>query len=409
MTSISTIALGDPAVAEIILGQSPPSSTYNESKEGLPFYQGKVDFGFISPTARVWCRGGRQFARKGDVLVSVRAPVGDVNLATEDCAIGRGIAAVRANRDVDPWFLFFAMQHVRPVLAQQATGTTFANVNKATLAGLRIPAFSLDCQKSLSMQLRYILSCIETEQMLIDAALQLKRATMRELFSRGLRGEAQKETEIGLLPESWSAVPFEAALTIAQGQVDPKVEPYASLLNIGPENVEPNTGRLLICQTAKDLGLISGKYHFRAGDIIYSKIRPYLNKVVMPTFEGVCSSDMYPLRAATGFESRFLFHYLLSEFFLRQAVPHQLRTGIPRINHAQLADTAFPKPPFADQRAIIEILDAIDSKIDLHHRKRAVLEELFKSLLHKLMTGEIRVDQLNLAALDAAQRQEVIP
>lgn len=222
---------------------------------------------------------------------------------------------------------------------------------------------------------------------------------MRELFARGLRGGAQKQTEIGPVPDSWDVTQFDAALSIAQGQVDPKVEPYASMLHIGPENVEPHSGHLLECKTARELGLISGKYEFAPGDIVYSKIRPYLNKVVMPTFRGLCSADMYPLKACEGFEARFLFHYLLSELFVRQAVPHQLRTGIPKINREQLASTAVPKPSLDEQREIASILDAIDRKIDLHRRKRVVLEELFKALLHKLMTGEIRASDLDLSAL----------
>ena len=96
MTQVITSArLGNQDVASVILGQSPPSSAYNEAGDGLPFFQGKVDFGLIHPTPRVWCNAGRKFATAGDILISVRAPVGDVNVARDHCAIGRGIAAIR--------------------------------------------------------------------------------------------------------------------------------------------------------------------------------------------------------------------------------------------------------------------------------------------------------------------------
>ncbi|HLG54045.1 MAG TPA: N-6 DNA methylase [Vicinamibacterales bacterium] len=224
----------------------------------------------------------------------------------------------------------------------------------------------------------------------------------------GEMGTGTKETEIGQLPQPWDVVPFDESLKIAQGQVDPKEEPYASMLHVGPENVEPHTGQLLHCQPAKELGLISGKYLFAPGDIIYSKIRPYLNKVVMPSFEGICSADMYPLRATEGFEARFVFHYLLSEYFLRQAVPHQLRTGIPKINREQLSDTAFPRPSIEEQRDVAAVLDLLRRHIDIHRRKLTVLEELYRSLLHKLMAGEVCVDKLDLSALhrSAAARAE---
>lgn len=104
MNQMVTAKLGDPGMAEVIHGQSPPSSVYNPSRVGLPFFQGKAAFMLVSPSTRVCCRTGKQFARPFDALVSVRAPVGEVNIATEDCAIGGGLTATRAGRRVGPWF-----------------------------------------------------------------------------------------------------------------------------------------------------------------------------------------------------------------------------------------------------------------------------------------------------------------
>ena len=87
MQEVTSARLGEKDVAAVILGQSPPSSAYNEAGEGLPFFQGKVDFGVVHPTPRVWCDAGRKFATAGDILISVRAPVGDVNVATDHCAM----------------------------------------------------------------------------------------------------------------------------------------------------------------------------------------------------------------------------------------------------------------------------------------------------------------------------------
>ena len=140
MTDKTTVVtLADDGIAEIILGQSPPSSTYNAAGEGLPFYQGKADFGLLNPVPRMWCKDGQKFAEISDVLMSVRAPVGDVNIATEDCVIGRGVAAIRAGTKTDPWFLYFVLLYSKPLLEAQATGATFASINKTTLHELEIP------------------------------------------------------------------------------------------------------------------------------------------------------------------------------------------------------------------------------------------------------------------------------
>lgn len=400
-------------LAEVCLmrsGGTPPKSDPSLWMGSMPWVSGKdlkvprlrdaIDH--ITPEA---AEQYSKVAPAGSVLVLVRG-MGLANgfalsLIERPMAFNQDLKALTPKDGLDSSFLMHALTYAGTRMlrnvADAAHGTK--RLSQDDLDTFQLPVPPREEQRLIGEVLDRCRDAIDKEAAAEDVASRIRLAAVRLLFTRGVRDEDTKETDIGIMPSTWDALPFEAALTIAQGQVDPKVEPYASMLHIGPENVEPNTGRLLSCQTAKDLGLISGKYHFRAGDIIYSKIRPYLNKVVMPAFEGVCSADMYPLRAATGFESRFLFHYLLSEFFLRQAVPHQLRTGIPKINREQLADTAFPKPPLEDQRAIIEILDALDAKIELHRRKQSVLKGLLASLLQKLMTGEVRVDSLDLSAL----------
>jgi type I restriction enzyme S subunit len=310
----------------------------------------------------------------------------------------------------DRRLLFFYLLHpeIRSFIAERMEGSTGRQrVPEQVLLELPYPELPIENQRIIADALERITKQIELEARSVQTTEELKRAAMRELFTRGLRGESQKDTEIGPVPESWDVVKFDDVLQIAQGQVDPKEEPYASMFHIGPENVAPGTGELLPCKTARELGLISGKYFFTPEDIVYSKIRPYLNKVVRPDFAGLCSADMYPLRAKAGFSRGFAFHYLLSEFFLSQAVPQQIRTGIPKINREQLAATKFPVPSVEEQAEIVNILDAIDRKIDLHRKKRAVLEELFKALLQKLMIGEIRVADLDLSALEPPHEPQV--
>lgn len=303
-----------------------------------------------------------------------------------------GTQVLKPRPDIDPLFFFYALRAVD--LPSRGYNRHFKALKEKEI---QIP--SDDEQIQIARSLKLIDDTLAVQDVELQTLDRCKRAAMQALFTDGLKGEPQKETEIGPMPESWDVVPFDAAFKIAQGQVDPKVEPYASMRHIGPENVESGTGRLLPCQTARELGLISGKYAFSRSDIVYSKIRPYLNKVALPDFDGLCSADMYPLRPTSLYERNFLFHYLLSEFFLRQATPHQMRTGIPKINREQLSSTSFPRPSIDEQQNITAILDAIDRKIDLHRRKRTVLDELFKALLHRLMTGEIRVADLDLSAL----------
>ena len=115
----------------LTMGQSPPGSTYNENGEGMPFYQGRTDFGFRFPTRRVFCTAPTRFAETGDTLVSVRAPVGDLNIANERCAVGRGVAAIR-HRSGSRSFTYYSMNHLGEHFSQfEAEGTVFGCINKA--------------------------------------------------------------------------------------------------------------------------------------------------------------------------------------------------------------------------------------------------------------------------------------
>jgi type I restriction enzyme, S subunit len=121
---------------KLTMGQSPPGNTYNESGNGLPFFQGRTDFGFRFPSPRVFCTAPTRLAEAGDTLVSVRAPVGDVNIAIERCAIGRGVAAVR-HLTGSYSFTYHAMHHLGEYFGKfEGEGTVFGSINKADFEGI---------------------------------------------------------------------------------------------------------------------------------------------------------------------------------------------------------------------------------------------------------------------------------
>ena len=137
-------------VAQIIMGQSPPSSTYNTVGEGLPFYQGKTDFGDMYPTPRVYCTEPSRIAEPDDILISVRAPVGPTNVSQERSCIGRGISAIRAGKNIDRDFLLYFLRFYEPELAKAGTGSTFAAIAREDLETIKIPLPPLTEQKRIA-------------------------------------------------------------------------------------------------------------------------------------------------------------------------------------------------------------------------------------------------------------------
>lgn len=120
----------------ITMGQSPPSSTYNEDGSGIPFFQGSRDFKFRFPKRRVYCTAPKRFAKKGDTLVSVRAPVGDINMVNEECSIGRGVAAIH-HKTGSRSFTFYILQSLHSIFSTfEAEGTVFGAINKTDLSNI---------------------------------------------------------------------------------------------------------------------------------------------------------------------------------------------------------------------------------------------------------------------------------
>ncbi len=125
-------------ICEITMGQSPPGETYNKTGAGLPFYQGISDFGFRSPSRRVYCTAPTRFAEEGDVLLSVRAPVGSLNVAEERCAIGRGVAALRSKGKPQKYIYYLLRATQSGWNKFEAEGTVFGSVGKSDVHGFKV-------------------------------------------------------------------------------------------------------------------------------------------------------------------------------------------------------------------------------------------------------------------------------
>lgn len=123
---------------DVIMGQSPPGDTYNEDGKGEPFFQGRRDFGWRYPENRVYCTQPNRIAKKGDTLLSVRAPVGDINKATSDCCIGRGIAALRHKSGCEAYTYYSIMNLSRNFKSFDSEGTVFGSINQKDLKALKV-------------------------------------------------------------------------------------------------------------------------------------------------------------------------------------------------------------------------------------------------------------------------------
>lgn len=200
-----------------------------------------------------------------------------------------------------------------------------------------------------------------------------------------------KQTEVGTIPDEWQVVPFLSAVQIANGQVDPRIEPYRSMILIAPDHIESGSGRLIQERTASAQAAISGKYLFESGDIVYSKIRPYLRKATIARFQGLCSADMYPLKTRKGVESGFVLPVILGHRFSVFAEGVSARTGIPKINRQDLSAFSIALPPQNEQRAIAAALSDVDALLFSLDALIAKKRDIKQAAMQQLLTGRTRL------------------
>lgn len=172
--------------------------------------------------------------------------------------------------------------------------------------------------------------------------------------------------------------------TVVSGLVDPNEEPYCNYPHIGGANIESGTGRFIDVKLAKDENLISGKYPFDESMILYSKIRPNLNKVALPIFVGICSADMYPLIPKANVVNRVYLKFILTQpGFLEYAISHSGRANIPKINRQDLLEYSFNCWPLDLQLSFATKIEAIEHQKSLINQSIAETQKLFDYTMDK--------------------------
>jgi len=179
-------------VAKIIAGQSPPSSTYNSTGDGLPFFQGKTDFQGKYPRVRMWCNSARaKEAKPGDILISVRAPVGSVNICAQKSIIGRGLSAIRTNSTLNAEFLYYFLKSNEQSIAKLGTGSTFKAITQDTLKKVEVPLPSLDDQIRIAHLLGKVEGLIAQRKQHLQQLDELLKSVFLEMFGDPVRNEKE--------------------------------------------------------------------------------------------------------------------------------------------------------------------------------------------------------------------------
>lgn len=312
-----------------------------------------------------------------------------------------GTQILKPKPGIDPLFFFYACKAID--LPARGYNRHFTLLKEQDLS---YPGEAE--QQAIGSVLRRLDLALEQQAALIGNAQALKLAAMRELFTRGLRREPQRDSEIGSIPESWNVEPLSAHHTVVSGGTPSRGNPAYWVGGSIPWVKTTEVNYCVIARTEEHItsaGLAeSAAKLLPAGTLLLAMYGQGVTrgKVAILGIDAACNQACAAIRAIDDrIEVRYLFHYLVSRYDAMRQLAHGGQQQNLNLDIVRDLPVLFP-PDKAEQSEIVAILDAIDRKIDVHQCKRAVLDDLFQALLHKLMTGEIAVGDLDLSALDRA-------
>ena len=381
------VELSDPFVSKLIMGQSPPSSSYNKEGKGLPFYQGKKEFGDRYHTPEVFCTRPSKIAEKGDILLSVRAPVGPTNLCFETSCIGRGLAAVRPNtNNVSISFLLYYFKFFESELASKGQGSTFSAISKKVLETLLIPLPPLPEQRRIVAKLDRLFERIDKAITLVEQNIKNAQSLMASVLNEGLN-ELDSE-RIRLKDACIINPPKSEVKDLRNTEVSflPMADLNAHQIDFIPKHTKQVTE------------VYTGYTYFKDGDVLLAKVTPCFENGKAGLAKnlvngiGFGSSEYYVLRAKQTILPTFVYYNLASSGFLRQGAQNMSgAVGLKRVTKDFLFNYEIPVPSIEVQENVVKYFGIQKAKLSVLtgglEVRLAELKTLKSSLLDAAFRG----------------------
>ncbi len=444
-----------PDVCAINMGQSPPGRTYNERRDGLPFFQGKADFGPLHPTARKWCSAPSKTARPGDILISIRAPVGPTNIADQTCAIGRGLSALSPLGGIPSLFILYALRLQEKALAEQGTGSTFTAITRDHLEAIRLRLPPLAEQKRIVAKVEELLARVNAgrerlarvpailkrfRQSVLAAAcsgrltsdwrdqgigqeteLNRRQAVLREQLNyrggdtRGgnrsanrKAGSESTEESIGIdvsnlpeLPRGWIWVSLDALIAYGpqNGLYKPASDygdgvPIVRIENYQDDFIQPRSSLLRLRASSDERSL----YGLESGDLLVNRVNSptHLGKsIVVP--QSICpavfESNMMRIRVSGAVMAEWLHMYLRSDDGRARLIADaKWAVNQASINQTDVRSTPVPIPSVDEQREAVRRTKSLLNSTERIANRVTVATSYVEKMRQGILAGAFQGD-----------------
>lgn len=383
-------------VASVTMGQSPPSSSYNDAGLGVPFFQGKPsnidNFGVANPYQ--YTTEPTKVVTAGTALMTVRAPVGDIFTSPTDVCIGRGLSGIKANIDVSQKYLNYQLQFASQQFHTLSQGSTFTAINSSDLKGIQIGLPPLKVQQKIGDILTSIDEAIQKTDKIIQKSEELKNGLMNQLLTKGIGHKKFKKTKLDEIPEEWEIVELSTVALVERGKFShrPRNDPKfygGSIPFIQTGDVVNSKGRIkTYSQTLNEQGLSVSKI-FPKGTIVLT-IAANIGDTGILEFDACFPDSLVGIRPHSNVDSIFL------EYFLKSRKPYlnsiATQSAQKNINLAKLNPMLVLLPPLNEQKKIAEILSSVDEEIIKNTFEKERLKALKGGLMQDIFSQKIQIN-----------------
>ena len=420
-------------ISNIIMGQSPPSSSYNLNKKGLPFFQGKAEFGELFPEPIKWCTSPKKSAQPDDVLISVRAPVGPTNLANQTCCIGRGLAAIRSLNNIPSKLILYYFRSVESELSKQGQGSTFTAINKNDLENIPFPLPPKNEQKRIVQKIDNLLDRLNKTKQELAKIPPLIKKFRQSVLAKAFTGELTEEwreshkdlepasvlldrihterkkqlgkeykatepidtSSLPELPKGWLWTTVREAAEVTTGNTPPKSDRsnYGKFLPwVKPPQLDSDKP---IIDTPEKLSEKGAKLaRVLPKDSVLVSCIGLLGKVGFAGCELATNQQINALTFGKGVFPKYGYSYCKSKYFWDWLESIASATTVPIVNKERFSKTPIPIAPLDEQHQIVGKIEDLFARVD--------------SIEKAVQVAQVHCEKLNQSTLAQAFRGELV-